>query len=230
MRHSTRINIALAAMVSTLCCTVSQAQTSTSSQPATRTGPQATGDALSTTPNSMAPRDKTDALGDQSTASGSGSRHENLTSEDFVKHATEANLAEIKVSELALTKAQNPDVKKFAQHMIDDHTKANSELAQVASSKHLKVPDDTDMMHKSSMKLLQTKSGANFDSAYMEQMKKDHAKAVELFRSASTSAKLDPELQKLASKLLPKLEQHEQMVSQVESKLPSRSASSSSTR
>lgn len=227
MRRSTLIQILVAAMLPTLCCTVVQAQTGASNQPATRTGPQATGDALSSTPNSMAPRDTTDALGDQSTASGSSSsRHENLSSEDFVKRATEANLAEIKVSELALSKAQSPDVKKFAQHMIDDHTKANSELAQVASSKSLKVPDDTDMMHKSSMKLLQTKSGANFDSAYMEQMKKDHEKAIELFRSASTSSKVDPELQKLASKLLPKLQQHEQMVSQVETKMPSRSASS----
>ncbi|MBV9913104.1 MAG: DUF4142 domain-containing protein, partial [Sinobacteraceae bacterium] len=58
------------------------------------------------------------------------------------------------------------------------------------------------------------------------QMDKDHQKTIELFQSAASSPKVDRELQALASKLLPKLQQHEQMVSQIESKSPSRSASS----
>lgn len=60
-----------------------------------------------------------------------------------MKRGAQANLAEIKVSQ----------------------------LAELAKTKNLKVPDDMDMMHETSMKTLQAKSGDKFDEAYMEQMK-----------------------------------------------------------
>lgn len=152
-----------------------------------------------------------------------------VTSEEFVKRAAQSNLAEIKVSELAQRKASSPEVKQYAQQMISDHTKANTELARLAQSQNIEVPDDTDLMHKASMKLLQTKSGEEFDTAYMEQMDKDHKKAVELFESASSSPKVDKELQAFASKMLPKLHEHHEQVAQIESKQPKASASAESS-
>ncbi|MFL6606311.1 MAG: DUF4142 domain-containing protein [Steroidobacteraceae bacterium] len=164
---------------------------------------------------------------DRGTGSSTGAGADrSLDSEDFVKRAAQSNFAEIKVSQLAESKAQSPDVKKFAKQMIDDHTSANSELAQVAKTKNLKVPVDTDMMHKAAMKMLQTKSRESFDSAYMKQMDKDHEKTIELFQSAAASPKVDKDLQALASKLLPKLQEHEHLVTQLESKMPTKSASS----
>src|SRR5262245_21597151 len=62
------------------------------------------------------------------------------TSESFVKKAGEANLAEVAVSKLAQNKAQSDEVKKFADQMIKDHTKANSELSTIAKAKGLAVP------------------------------------------------------------------------------------------
>jgi predicted outer membrane protein len=41
-----------------------------------------------------------------------------LTSKEFVKRAAQSNIAEIKVSQLALSKTQNPDVRAFAQQII----------------------------------------------------------------------------------------------------------------
>lgn len=153
----------------------------------------------------------------------------NISSQEFVKKAAEANLAEVKTSQLALEKAQSPEVKSFAQRMIDDHQKAGSELQSLAQSKNLKVPDDTDMKHKAAMKMLQAKSGESFDSAYIDQMNKDHEKAIKLFQSAANSSKVDPDLKQLASKVLPTLEQHHQLVAKLETNKPSRSASASST-
>jgi putative membrane protein len=168
--------------------------------------------------------------GDSSSSSaGHDAGHEKLSSKEFVKRAAEANLAEIKVSELAQSKAQSADVKQFAQQMITDHTQAGAELSKIAQGKNLKVPDDTDMMHKASMKLLQAKSGESFDSSYMEQMDKDHQKVIALFQSAASSADVDPELKAFASKTLPKLQQHHHLVAQVEAKRPSSSASADSS-
>lgn len=156
----------------------------------------------------------TNARGANSSSDGTSG----LTSKEFVKRAAQSNVAEIRVSQLALSKTQNPDVRAFAQQMIDDHSKANSELAQVAKTQNLEVPDAPDMMHRASMKLLQAKSGDSFDSAYMEQMNKDHQKTIKLFQSASSSNEVDPQLKALATKTLPILEQHHQHVAQLETK------------
>jgi putative membrane protein len=149
------------------------------------------------------------------------------TSQQFVTNAVESNLAEaeVEVSQLALSKTQNPQVRTFAQQMIDDHTKANSELQALAKQKSLKVPDAPDMMHRASLKMLQAKSGTGFDESYISQMNKDHDKAMALFQEAAASGKVDSDLKALASKTLPTLEKHHQLVSQLaagESKSTSR--------
>jgi putative membrane protein len=53
---------------------------------------------------------------------------------NFVKKASESNLAEIKLSELALQKASSDKVKEYAQTMIQHHTMAQTELASIVSS------------------------------------------------------------------------------------------------
>src|SRR3954467_14171897 len=53
----------------------------------------------------------------------------------FAKDAAEGGKAEVELGRLVSEKGSNADVKKFAQMMVDDHTKANSELEQLASKK-----------------------------------------------------------------------------------------------
>src|SRR5437868_5338811 len=43
----------------------------------------------------------------------------------------QANMAEVAAGKLAQSKSQNDQVKSFAQQMIDDHTKALTEVQQV---------------------------------------------------------------------------------------------------
>ncbi len=52
----------------------------------------------------------------------------------FVKKAAESNLAEIQLSELAMKKSSNQQVKDYAQMMIKHHTMAQSELASMVSN------------------------------------------------------------------------------------------------
>ena len=56
----------------------------------------------------------------------------------------ETDLAEIQLGQLALQKSTNPKVRQFAQKMVDDHSKANDQLRQVASANGLTVPEDLD--------------------------------------------------------------------------------------
>lgn len=125
----------------------------------------------------------------------------------FVDDATLGGLAEVELSKAALEKAKKATVKDFAQKMIDDHTKANSELAAFASGRGITVPTEPDELTKQRRTDLEKKTGSKFEKAYVDAMLEDHRKAVELFRTQSTSG-TDPDLKNWASTTLPTLEMH----------------------
>ena len=59
----------------------------------------------------------------------------------FVNEMTIANLAEVQLGKLATERASNTDVKAFGQMMVQDHTKANDELKQIASQLKIAATD-----------------------------------------------------------------------------------------
>lgn len=132
-------------------------------------------------------------------------------SQDFVTRAAEAGMAEVKLSQLAKSKGDNPAVRGYADNMIADHGKAGAELEAIAGQKKLKVPVELDAAHQAAMKNLSGKSGPDFDTAYMMLMRQDHDKAVSLFKSAADSPMLDAALKAFAAKTLPTLETHDEM-------------------
>lgn len=137
---------------------------------------------------------------------------------EFVAHAARDGMAEVELGKLAGARAANGDVKQFAQRMIDDHTKANSELKSLASSKNIPVPADTDSEHKMLMDELGKLSGADFDRAYMQAMVRDHDHCVAKFRAYSERGD-DPELKKWASQTLPTLQAHERLAKETAAKV-----------
>src|SRR5947209_15779825 len=91
--------------------------------------------------------------------------------------------------------------------MVTDHSKANEELKQVATSKGVDVPKELSAKDKATRERLAKLSGADFDKAYMKDMVQDHTKDVSEFRAESTKAK-DSDVKSFASKTLPTLEEH----------------------
>ena len=59
---------------------------------------------------------------------------------DFIKEAAMGGMAEVELGKLAATKATNAEVKKFAQMMVTDHSKANDELKALAAKKGIAAP------------------------------------------------------------------------------------------
>ena len=95
--------------------------------------------------------------------------------QDFLKKAAIANLAEIELGRLASQKAQNPEVKQFAQMMVDGHTKALDELKQLAQrSAGAQLPTALDEKHQELQQRLSGLSGEEFDREYMEAMVDAH--------------------------------------------------------
>src|SRR5436190_5687346 len=100
----------------------------------------------------------------------------------FVMEAAQGGMAEVELGQLAAQKAASDDVKKFGQRMVDDHTKANDQLKQVASQKSITLPTDIGAKNKAVKDHLEKLSGAAFDKAYMTHMVQDHKKDVAEFQ------------------------------------------------
>lgn len=118
------------------------------------------------------------------------------------------NMAEIEMGKLAQSKSQNPEVKTFAQQMIDDHTKGLAEVQGVAQSKGVTLPTELDTKHKAIANRLSKLSGEKFDREYMKiGGVASHKEAHALLQKNEKAAK-DPDVKALATKMLPIVEQH----------------------
>jgi putative membrane protein len=125
----------------------------------------------------------------------------------FVKDAALGGMAEVELGKLATQKAASDGVKQFGQKMVDDHTKANEQLKEVASKSNITIPDSLDSKHQSRIEKLSKLSGPDFDKAYIKDQVKDHKQDVSEFKSEADNGS-DPNIKQFASNTLPILEQH----------------------
>jgi len=146
-------------------------------------------------------------------AAGSGDGIGRIDPATFVTRAAQGGLTEVAVSRAAATNARDAKVKQFAERMVQDHSKANDELASLAKSKGLQVPTALDAEHQAIVQKLTRKTGAELDAAYAKQMQEDHAKTVALFQAATKLS--DPELAAFAKQTLPTLQEHKHMAGEL---------------
>jgi putative membrane protein len=134
----------------------------------------------------------------------------NSTDQKFVMEAAMGGMAEVELGRLAAERGSSDGVKQFGQRMVDDHSRANSELMQLTSARGVNVPASLDAKHQSLMTKMTQLSGAAFDSAYAKEMVKDHQKDVSLFQKQAARG-ADGDLRAFAAKTLPTLQEHLRM-------------------
>jgi len=144
----------------------------------------------------------------------------------FATKAAQGNMAEVNLGKLATEKSQNDDVKKFAQMMVDDHSKAGDDLKGVASKNNLTVPDDVNAQQKAEQRRLEKLSGPAFDRAYMQMMVKDHVKDVAEFKKEANSSTANSDLRDFAKRTYPTLDNHLTQAKAVNDALSSKAGSS----
>jgi putative membrane protein len=141
----------------------------------------------------------------------------------FAIKAAQANFAEVELGKLAQQKAMSEDVKKFAQMMIDDHTKALDDLKSAAGTKNVTWPTTLDAEHKKLSDKLSKLNGNAFDREYMQAMVDGHKKVAADLRKESQSGS-DSDLKTWASKTLPTVEAHLKQAETVNKSVHSRTA------
>jgi len=153
--------------------------------------------------------------------------------ETFLRGAAEGSMLEVKLGQVAEQRAQSEEVKKFAQRMVEDHTKALDELKAIGAREHINLPTNISHQHSLKYKALEKLSGAEFDKAYARDMVQDHEQDINEFKHGAATAQ-KPELRDFAQKTLPTLESHlqqaKEMMAQVSKESGSRGRSSGSAR
>lgn len=132
----------------------------------------------------------------------------------FVKKAIEGGNAEVQLGQLAEQKAQSPDVKKFAQKMVTDHTQMGEELKPIAQQLSMAAPTGIPAKDKMLYKKLEGLSGNDFDREYIKAMVKDHHEDLKAFRDEENSTK-DPQLKQTVAHGASVISQHLQLIEQI---------------
>ena len=139
-----------------------------------------------------------------------------LSSKDrtFVMQAGQLSMMEVELGRLAVKRGSSPSVKQYGQEMVEDHTRANQELMQLAMQKKVELPTEMSTQNTAMIDRLSGLSGTSFDTAYKQAMIDSHKQAIALFQAQSQQGQ-DPELKAWAAQKLPNLQAHLKMVNQM---------------
>jgi putative membrane protein len=137
---------------------------------------------------------------------------------EFVKEISQGGMLEIKLGEQAQRMAASPEVKKFAQRLVDEHGKAHRELNSLANTRGITTPQQLDAKSKEVLDKLSGLKGADFDREYIRQMVRDHEQDVQEFQRASQNLK-DADLKNWVTKTLPALNEHLRQAKEIQTKL-----------
>ena len=130
--------------------------------------------------------------------------------EDFVKEAAMSDMLEIEAAKIAQQKG-NADEKKFAEHMIADHTKTSSELKSMAGGElAAAIPTALDDASQKKLDKLKDTKPEDFAAEYDPMQVSAHKDATSLFERYAKGGD-DPKLKDWAGKTLPALQHHLEM-------------------
>jgi putative membrane protein len=158
---------------------------------------------------------------------------------EWLQDAAEKNAAEVQLGQLAAKRAQNPQVKQYAQTMVEEHTKALDELKQLASTANVQISNAIDDDHRDLHERLAKLSGAEFDREYISAMIDEHDDTLEMLEDKADDAnearptgtsgpataddardaerdRINRDLSQWAAKTAPKVQQHLETARQIQ--------------
>jgi putative membrane protein len=128
--------------------------------------------------------------------------------QDIVRKIEQANQSEIDEGRLAQTKASNPEVKSFADTLVQDHTAALNDLMKLMRDMNAEVsPQENAATAGQQPSEMQNLQGAAFDRAFIDKEVTGHEKTLEELRSFEGSAQ-NPDLKNYISNLIPTIQKH----------------------
>lgn len=139
------------------------------------------------------------------------------TAAGYATNAALSDMYEIESSRLALEKSTSPEVKQFAQMMIDGHTKTTADMKATLASAGVTVtpPAALDARRQGMLDELRGKTAAEFDTAYLDQQTAAHGEALDLHKGFAANGD-NPQLKAFAATTAPVVQGHLDMVKKLD--------------
>jgi len=145
---------------------------------------------------------------DRADPASAANRTSGLQDPQFTAAAAGNGRYEVQASRLAMYRAASPQVRAYAQMLVDHHTLANSELMALVRARGMRLPGVLPRGKHARLDRLASATGEEFDRMYIRLVGiEDHQADIALFERASRELR-DPELRAWASKTLPTLRAH----------------------
>lgn len=157
---------------------------------------------MTATPDTMANRPAVTAMNDTS----------------IVTELAQADMAEVQQAKSALQQTKNPAVRALAQRLQSDHAAHLRQLRTLATKISVTMPDSTSVPAAPE---LEGKTGAAFDSAFVQHAIDDHQKDIDKLQNTMLPAAQSADLKSLIRTTVPKLQSHLALAQTTERKLGS---------
>jgi len=124
---------------------------------------------------------------------------------------------EVRLGQLAQSRATNKEVLAFAKRLVEDHTRANDALIKAAKEDHIALPMELSISQKHEMADFISTPNDAFDRKYMDDMVAGHRKILEAvameIKTGSGNSK------KWAEQTLPIIQAHQKDAERLDAKL-----------
>ncbi|MGN6149181.1 MAG: DUF4142 domain-containing protein [Rhizomicrobium sp.] len=127
----------------------------------------------------------------------------------FVTGAAISDMYEVEAGKIAAQRSSNPDVKAFAQKMVEAHTATTAQLKSILGSmkKQPAAPAHLDDRRQGLIDNLRGASAADFDARYMSQQVDAHKEALSLMQGYAKDGD-NAAVKSFAAETAPKVQEH----------------------
>ncbi|HEY5371554.1 MAG TPA: DUF4142 domain-containing protein [Hanamia sp.] len=137
---------------------------------------------------------------------------------DFSKDAAQGGMMEVELGNIAMKNGGTQAVKEFGKMMVDDHTKINDQLKDLASKKNVDLPATVSDHQQKDIDKLTKETGKEFDKDYVSMMVKDHKDDIDAFKKAEDKIS-DRDYKSFISNALPTLQKHLDAIEAIHKKM-----------
>lgn len=138
----------------------------------------------------------------------------------FLTDAIRANIAEVKLGELAQQRGQAKEVREYGAALSNDHSKSLLKSTELAKKTGVAAPTEPTAQQHQQYEALSKLSGAEFDTTFLSQMVRGHQEEIAKFSTQAQSGSKS-EVSTFAQETLPTLRMHLEHAQSIQSELTS---------
>lgn len=137
---------------------------------------------------------------------------------DFSKEAAQGGMMEVQLGNIAMKNGGTQAIKDFGKMMVDDHTKINDQLKDLATKKNVELPTAVSDDQQKDIDKLSKETGKEFDKDYVSMMIKDHKDDIDAFKKNEEKIS-DSDYKNFISNALPTLQKHLDAIEAIHKKM-----------